>query len=128
MSLIMIVDDSPTEVHVMKTVLERHGFQTMSAADGTECLTLVRKLRPDLIFMDVVMPHVNGFQATRTLTRDPQTKSIPVVMITTKDQETDRIWGLRQGAVDYLVKPVNEATLVAKAQEVLERRSAGQTA
>jgi twitching motility two-component system response regulator PilH len=121
MALIMIVDDSPTEVHVMRTALEKHGFQTMSAADGTECLSLAREVRPDLIFMDVVMPGLNGFQATRTLTRDPQTKSIPVVMITTKDQVTDRIWGLRQGAVDYLVKPVDESDLVAKAEEVLRQ-------
>lgn len=119
MSLIMIVDDSPTEVHVMKTALEKHGFQTMSAADGTECLTLVREVQPDLIFMDVVMPGLNGFQATRTLSRDPKTKSIPVVMVTTKDQETDRIWGMRQGAIDYLVKPVDASDLVAKANEVL---------
>jgi twitching motility two-component system response regulator PilH len=117
----MIVDDSPTEVHVMRTALEKHGFQTMSAADGSECLSLAREVRPDLIFMDVVMPGLNGFQATRTLTRDPQTKSIPVVMITTKDQVTDRIWGLRQGAVDYLVKPVDESDLVAKAEEVLRQ-------
>jgi len=121
MALIMIVDDSPTEVHVLKTALEKHGFDTVSAADGSECLSLAREVRPDLIFMDVVMPRVNGFQATRSLTRDPQTKSIPVVMITTKDQESDRIWGMRQGAVDYLVKPVSEAVLVAKAQEVLDR-------
>ncbi len=114
MALIMIVDDSPTEVHVLKTALEKHGFDTVSAADGSECLSLAREVRPDLIFMDVVMPRVNGYQATRTLTRDPQTKSIPVVMITTKDQETDRIWGMRQGAVDYLVKPVTEAVLVAE--------------
>jgi twitching motility two-component system response regulator PilH len=114
-------------VHVLKTALEKHGYETVSAADGSECLSMAREMRPDLIFMDVVMPVVNGFQATRSLTRDPQTRSIPVVMITTKDQETDRIWGLRQGAVDYLVKPVNEATLVAKAQEVLERAE-GQTA
>jgi twitching motility two-component system response regulator PilH len=119
MALIMIVDDSPTEVHVMRTALEKHGFQTMAAADGSECLTLAREVRPDLIFMDVVMPGLNGFQATRTLTRDPQTSSIPVVMITTKDQETDRIWAMRQGAVDYLVKPVGESALVAKAEEVL---------
>lgn len=119
MSLIMIVDDSPTEVHVMKTALEKHGFQTMSAADGTECLTLVKEVQPDLIFMDVVMPGLNGFQATRTLSRDPKTKSIPVVMVTTKDQESDRIWGMRQGAVDYLVKPVDASDLVAKANEVL---------
>ena len=120
MSLIMIVDDSPSEVHVMKTALEKHGFQTMSASDGTECLTLAREVRPDLIFMDVVMPGLNGFQTTRTLSRDPATKSIPIVMVTTKDQESDRIWGMRQGAVDYLVKPVDASDLVAKANEVLQ--------
>ena len=119
MALIMIVDDSPTEVHVMKTALEKHGFETMSAADGTECLTLVREIQPDLIFMDIVMPGLNGFKATRTLSRDPKTKSIPVVMVTTKDQESDRVWGMRQGAIDYLVKPVDASDLVAKANEVL---------
>ena len=119
MSLIMIVDDSPTEVHIMKTALEKHGFQTMSASDGNECLTLAREVKPDLIFMDVVMPGLNGFQTTRTLSRDPVTKSIPVVMVTTKNQESDRIWGMRQGAVDYLVKPVDASDLVAKANEVL---------
>ena len=104
----------------MKTALERHGFETVSAADGSECINLAREVRPDLILMDVVMPGVNGFQATRTLSRDPHTASIPVVMVTTKDQETDRIWGMRQGAVDYLVKPVTEADLVAKAREVID--------
>lgn len=121
MALVMIVDDSPTEVHVMKKLLEKHGFDTVSATDGSECLSLAREVKPDLILMDVVMPGVNGFQATRTLTRDPLTKSIPVVMITTKGQETDRIWGMRQGAVDYLVKPVAERDLIAKAEEVLGR-------
>ena len=116
MATVMIVDDSPTEVHVMKKALERHGFETVSAADGSECITLAREVKPDLILMDVVMPGVNGFQATRTLSRDPDTAAIPVVMVTTKDQETDRIWGMRQGAVDYLVKPVSESTLVAKAK------------
>lgn len=125
MALVMIVDDSPTEVHVIKTALEKHGFETVSAADGSECINLAREMRPDLILMDVVMPGVNGFQATRTLTRDPQTQSIPVIMITTKDQETDRIWGMRQGAVDYLVKPIAEADLIAKAQEVLRRLGGG---
>jgi twitching motility two-component system response regulator PilH len=120
MSLIMIVDDSPTEVHIMKTALEKHGFQTMSAADGSECLTLARELRPDLIFMDVVMPVLNGFQATRNLSRDPLTRSIPVVMVSTKNQESDRIWGMRQGAVDYLVKPVDASALVAKAEDLLQ--------
>jgi len=120
MSLIMIVDDSPTEVHVMKTALEKHGFKTMSAADGSECLTLVREIQPDLIFMDIVMPGLNGFQATRTLSRDPKTSSIPIVMVTTKNLESDRVWGMRQGAVDYLVKPVDGSDLVAKANELLQ--------
>jgi twitching motility two-component system response regulator PilH len=117
----MIVDDSPTEVHVMKTALEKHGYDTVSATSGSECISLAKEVRPDLILMDVVMPDVNGFQATRTLTRDPSTQSIPVVMVTTKSQDTDRIWGLRQGAVDYLVKPVSASDLVAKAEEIINR-------
>ena len=121
MALVMIVDDSPTEVHVMKTVLEKHGFDTVSATSGSECITLAREMHPDLILMDVVMPDVNGFQATRTLTRDPSTQSIPVVMVTTKSQETDRIWGMRQGAVDYIVKPVTATDLVAKTEKILRR-------
>jgi twitching motility two-component system response regulator PilH len=105
----------------MRTALEKSGFETIAASDGSECLKLARKLRPDLILMDVVMPGVNGFQATRNLARDPDTKGIPVVMISTKSQETDKIWGMRQGAVDFLVKPVSGAELVAKAREVLAR-------
>ena len=119
MPLILIVDDSPTEVHVMQTALQRNGFRTISAADGAEGVRLARELHPDLIFMDVVMPGVNGFQATRTLANDPQTRAIPIVMVTTKGQQTDRIWGLRQGAVDYLVKPVSGNELVEKAQAAL---------
>ena len=119
MATVMIVDDSPTEVHVMKTALEKHGFETVAANDGTECITLARQVHPDLIFMDVVMPGINGFQATRKLSKDPDTATIPVVMVTTKDQETDRIWGMRQGAVDYLVKPVSAAALVEKARQVI---------
>ncbi len=126
MALILIVDDSPTEVHVLKTLLEKHRFDTISAADGSECISLARERRPDLILMDVVMPGVNGYQATRMLTRDPETRSIPIVMITTKSQETDRIWGMRQGAADYLIKPVGEAVLVAKVNEVLQRRTEAQ--
>ena len=119
MALILIVDDSPTEVHVMKTALEKHGYQIESAADGAEAIVKAKAMKPDLIFMDVVMPGVNGFQATRKLAADPDTKSIPVIMVTSKDQESDRIWGMRQGAVDYLVKPVSPADLVEKAQAAL---------
>lgn len=120
MALVMIVDDSPTEVHVMKSALEKHGFDTVSAADGSECLTLAKERQPDLILMDIVMPGVNGFQATRKLHRDPDTSKIPIVMVSTKSEETDRIWGMRQGAVDYLVKPVSEQDLVNKAREILD--------
>ena len=119
MPLILIVDDSPTEVHVMKKALERHGYTTAVAGDGEEGIRLARQMHPDLIFMDIVMPGVNGYQATRTLTNDPDTRAIPFVMVTSKGQETDRIWGLRQGAVDYMVKPVSMDQLVLKAQAAL---------
>ena len=114
MALILIVDDSPTEVHVIRKALEKHGYQTAAAADGAEGIRLAKSMKPDLIFMDIVMPGVNGFQATRTLANDPETKRIPVIMVTSKAQETDRIWGMRQGARDYVVKPVDRAELLAK--------------
>ena len=119
MALILIVDDSPTEVHVMQRALEKSGYQTAIAADGETGVRLAREMHPDLIFMDIVMPGMNGYQATRTLTNDPQTRAIPIVMVTSKGQETDKIWGLRQGAIDYMVKPVSSAQLVAKAQATL---------
>ncbi len=119
MAVVLIIDDSPTEVHIMRTALQRHGFDTLEAGDGNKGIELAREHHPDLILMDVVMPGVNGFQATRRLARDPATAGIPVVMITTKAEATDRIWGMRQGAVDYLVKPVGEEALVAKTREWL---------
>jgi twitching motility two-component system response regulator PilH len=119
MPLILIVDDSPTEVHVMQRALEKHGYKTAVAGDGAEGVRLAREIHPDLIFMDIVMPGMNGYQATRTLTNDPTTSAIPIVMVTSKGQETDKIWGLRQGAIDYMVKPVSPADLVAKAQSTL---------
>ena len=119
MALILIVDDSPTEVHVIRKALEKHGYKTAAAADGAEGIRLAKSMKPDLIFMDIVMPGVNGFQATRTLANDPKTKTIPIIMVTSKGQETDKIWGLRQGAVDYMVKPVSPDQLVAKAQATL---------
>jgi twitching motility two-component system response regulator PilH len=119
MALVLIVDDSPTELHVMQKALQRHGYQTAAAADGAEGVRLAREMNPDLIFMDVVMPGMNGYQATRTLVNDPKTRAIPIIMVTSKGQETDKIWGLRQGAVDYMVKPVSPDQLVAKAQAAL---------
>ena len=119
MAVILIVDDSPTELHLFQGMLEKNGFDTLVADSGEEGLRQARNSRPDCILMDVVMPGMNGFQATRKLTQDPQTAKIPVIMITTKDQETDKIWGMRQGAVEYLVKPVGEKDLVAKIKAVM---------
>ena len=119
MALILIVDDSPTEVHVMKKALEKGGFTTATASDGQEGVRLAKEMHPDLIFMDIVMPGMNGYQATRAIVNDPDTKRIPIVMVTSKGHDTDRVWGLRQGAVDYLVKPVSPDVLVEKAQSTL---------
>jgi twitching motility two-component system response regulator PilH len=118
-ALILIVDDSPTEVHVMKKALEKSGYKTAIAGDGSEGVRLARDLKPDLIFMDIVMPGMNGYQATRAIAADPGTCSIPIVMVSSKGLETDRVWGLRQGAVDYMVKPVSAELLVEKAQATL---------
>jgi twitching motility two-component system response regulator PilH len=119
MAMILLVDDSPTESHVIKTVLEKQGYTVHTAENGEVGVDAARRLNPDLILMDVVMPVLNGFQATRQLSRDPQTANIPVIMVTTKDQETDRKWGLRQGARDYVVKPVDRKELLAKIKVVL---------
>jgi twitching motility two-component system response regulator PilH len=95
-------------------MLEKHGFEVETAQNGTEGIERAKMLKPDLILMDVVMPGLNGFQATRQLTRDPETSDIPIIIVTTKDQETDRVWGLRQGARDFLTKPVAETNLMEK--------------
>src|ERR1700676_2210714 len=105
MPLILIVDDSPTEVFVMQKALEKHGFKTAAAENGAEGVRKAREMKPDLHFMDIVMPGVNGYQATRMLINGPETSLIPIIMVTTKGQETDRVWGLRPGAVNYLVNP-----------------------
>ena len=119
MARILIVDDSPTEIHVLKTMLEKNGFETLSAESGEEGIEKARAEKPDMVLMDVVMPGLNGFQATRQLTKDAETQDIPVVIVTTKDQETDRVWGLRQGAKDYLTKPVTEGELIGKIKALL---------
>ena len=119
MALILIVDDSPTEVFQMKAALEEAGFRVEAAADGEEAIRKAQEMHPDLIFMDIVMPGMDGYRATRTLANDPSTRSIPVIMVTSRGEETDRIWGMRQGAVDFLVKPVTPAQLREKAQAAL---------
>jgi twitching motility two-component system response regulator PilH len=119
MPKVLIIDDSPTEVHVLAKMLVNQGYQTLSASSGEAGIEMAREEIPDVILMDVVMPGMNGFQATRKLSRDLMTKDIPVIIVTTKDQDTDREWGLRQGARDYLVKPVRADELLAKVASLL---------
>ncbi len=120
MALVLIVDDSPTEQHIFCKLLERHGYDTVVASDGEEAIETAVQSRPEVIVMDVVMPGMNGFQATRKLSKNPVTAHIPVVIVSSKGQETDRIWGLRQGAYQYLVKPVEERELLAAVEAALE--------
>lgn len=119
MARILIVDDSPTEVRKISSILEKHKHQVITADNGADGVALARKEQPDLVLMDVVMPGLNGFQATRQLTRSDETANIPVVIVTTKDQETDRVWGTRQGAKGYLVKPVDEDELIQTINSLL---------
>ena len=111
---ILVVDDSATDRQFLLESLSRLGYQVLLAQSGEEAIAKTRSERPDLVLMDVVMPGSNGYQATRTLARDEATKDIPVIMCTTKSQETDRIWGLRQGAKDYVTKPIDLTELAAK--------------
>lgn len=119
MARILIVDDSPTEVKKISSLLEKHNHEVLTADNGADGVAKARAESPDLVLMDVVMPGLNGFQATRQLTRSPDTADIPVVIVTTKDQETDRVWGTRQGAKGYLVKPVKEDELIKTIDDLL---------
>jgi len=119
MTTILIVDDSPTEVQAIKGLLEKNGYQTIAASDGQEGVDKAKTRNPDLILMDVVMPGMNGFQATRELSRDPLTANIPVIIVTSKDQDTDRQWGIRQGARDYVTKPFAKSVLLDKIKSTI---------
>lgn len=110
---ILIVDDSPTERYYLTDILVKNGFSVTTADNGEEALEKIRSERPELILMDVVMPGANGFQVTRSIARDPELAAVPIIICSSKNQETDRIWGMRQGARDYLVKPVDPALLLA---------------
>jgi twitching motility two-component system response regulator PilH len=111
---VLVVDDSATERFFLTDILRKNGYGVLAATNAEEGLAIAKREKPDLILMDVVMPGLNGFQATRMLSRDADTKDIPVIICTSKGQDTDRIWGLRQGAVEYLVKPIEAEKLIAK--------------
>lgn len=111
---ILVVDDSKTELHHLSDILGKRGYTVRTAENGEEAMRRLEEEKPDLILMDVVMPGQNGFQLTRAITRDPRFSSVPVIMCTSKNQETDKVWGMRQGARDYIVKPVNAEELLTK--------------
>ena len=115
---VLIVYDSPTERYHLQEILTRNGFSVAVAENGEDAIEKIKADKPQLILMDVVMPGKNGFQVTRAISRDPDTQDIPIFMCTSKDQETDRIWGLRQGARNYLVKPIDETELMSKIAEL----------
>ena len=119
MARIMVVDDSPTDVQNLRNILTKAGHTVVESTSGQDAIARIKQEKPDCVIMDVVMPGVNGFQATRTLSKDPETAHIPVLVVSSKNQETDRVWALRQGAREYIVKPVKESDLVTKLRTVL---------
>lgn len=119
MAKILVVDDSPTQLTNLVKIVQGQGHTTVTATNGLEGYEVAKAEVPDLILMDVVMPELNGFQATRKITKDPVTQNIPIILVTTKDQPTDKVWGERQGASGYIVKPPKEAELIAKINELL---------
>jgi twitching motility two-component system response regulator PilH len=116
---VLVVDDSRTMVHAMRSFLERYGYRTMGAFDGVQAVAAARAHTPDLILMDIVMPNMNGFEATRTLRKDPATRDIPVIIVSASEKPTDRVWGTRLGAKGYLAKPIHKTALLKTVESVL---------
>jgi twitching motility two-component system response regulator PilH len=123
MARILLIEDSPTDTAVLTRLLERHGHQVIASASAEDGIDVCKRELPDVVLMDVVLPGMNGFQATRALSREPTTKSIPVLIVSTKGMDTDRAWGLRQGAKDYIVKPPSEDALIARIDQLLGGRA-----
>ncbi len=119
MAHILIIDDSPTDAYLVKNMLESQGYQTTEASNGEEGIQKAKDIKPNLIIMDVVMPGLNGFQATRKITKSPETSHIPVVIVSSKNMESDKAWGIMQGAKDFLVKPVEQKQLLDVVKKLL---------
>lgn len=119
MPKVLIVDDSPAQLYSLKRIVEKGGLETVTADSGELALQLASSEHPSVILMDVVMPGMSGFQATRKLTRDETTRHIPVIFVTSKSDESDRVWGMRQGASDYITKPVNPNDLLTAIKGVM---------
>ncbi len=123
MTKILVVDDSQAHLYALRKILEDAKFDVITAEDGSEGVEKAASEHPDLILMDVVMPGLNGFQATRKIARNPATAGIPVIFVTTKDQETYKIWGMRQGAAAYITKPVDKGALLSSINKALETQA-----
>lgn len=119
MARILLIEDSPTDTAVLTRLLEKHGHQVLTSTSAEDGIEVCKRELPDLVLMDVVLPGMNGFQATRAITRESSTKHIPVLIVSTKGMDTDRAWGMRQGARDYIVKPPNEDALIARIEQLL---------
>ena len=120
MTTVLVIDDSPSEMAKFRDMLSKNNYQVLEAINGEHGCQMAIDHLPDVILMDVVMPEMNGFQATRKITRDKTTAHIPIIMISTKNQETDRVWGKRQGAKEYITKPIDESGLVQIIRKVME--------
>ena len=116
---VLIVDDSRTIVRALQLMLEHEGYLTYSAADGIQAIAMTKRQRPDVVLMDVVMPNMNGFEATRALVNDPETAAIPVIMMSGTEQVSDRVWGIRLGAKGFLAKPISKEELLGKVRSVI---------
>lgn len=112
MAKVLIVDDSPAQVQTLKRLVEDWGHEALVAENGSQALQIAREQQPNVILMDIVMPGMSGFQTTRKLSKDQATHNIPVIFVSTKSSDTDRIWGMRQGATAYVTKPVNPDQLL----------------
>lgn len=121
MARILLIEDSPTDTRVFTSLLERHGHEVLASGNAEDGIEKARAELPDLVLMDVILPGMNGFQATRALSKDPATSMIPVIIVSTKGMETDRVWGMRQGAKDYVVKPPAEKDLIDRIDSALGR-------
>lgn len=119
MARILLIEDSATDTAVLTQLLERNGHQVLASGSAEDGIAVCKRERPDLVLMDVILPGMNGFQATRALSHDADTSAIPVLIVSTKNMETDKAWGMRQGARDYIVKPPRENELIARINELL---------
>lgn len=111
---ILIVDDSRTELYFLSDLLHKNGYVVATAENGEQAMAALAADRPDLVLMDIVMPGQNGFQLTRQITRNPAYNTLPIIICTSKNQETDKLWAMRQGARDYVTKPVDPHDLLSK--------------